>query len=154
MAVLILGIGNADCGDDAVGRIVARRLKRHRLDQCTVSEQNGDGSMLMETWKDHETVILVDAVSSGAPPGTIHRLEAHARPVPVAFFRCSTHAFGVGEAIELARAMNRLPSRLIMYGIEGKQFGIGTDLSTEIEAAAQEVMERVIQDLKGSPASS
>jgi hydrogenase maturation protease len=147
MDVLILGIGNDDRGDDAVGRIIARRLKEHRLDRCTVFEQNGDGSMLMEAWNGRDTVILVDAVSSGTAPGTVCRFEAHVQPVPAFLFRRSTHAFGPAEAIELARAMNRLPPRLIMYGIEGKSFDLGAGLSLEAEKAVQRVVDRVIQDV-------
>jgi hydrogenase maturation protease len=39
----------------------------------------------------------------------------------------SSHALGVGEAIALARALERLPSRLVDYGVEGARFGAGTE---------------------------
>jgi hydrogenase maturation protease len=70
---------------------------------------SGDGAALMEVWRGEETVIIIDAVKSGALPGTIRRFDARAQPIPKDAFRCSTHAFGVAEAIELARALARLP---------------------------------------------
>lgn len=145
--ILIIGIGNAYRGDDAVGLHVAHCLKQQAHDRVHVIEESGDGAALMECWKDADTVILIDAVYSGAKPGTIHRLNAHAQPVPANFFHYSTHAFGVAEAIELARALNQLPSRLVVYGIEGKCFETGVGLSSEVEKAALEVVKTVRQDI-------
>ncbi len=145
---LIIGVGNEYRGDDAVGLIVARRLKEQVLGHVKVLEENGEGTALMESWKDADKVILIDAIHSGAKPGTLHRLDAHARPIPTRFFHYSTHAFGVSEAIELARALSKLPQQLIVYGIEGKSFEAGVGLSLEVEKAAQEVLENVLRDVR------
>ena len=69
------------------------------------------------------------------------------QPIAREFFRFSTHAFGLAEAVELARALGRLPPRLIVYGIEGKSFEAGVGLSPEVGAAVQEVVERVLGEL-------
>lgn len=145
---LIIGLGNEYRRDDAVGLIVARRLKEAAPEQVRVLEESGEGAALMESWKDAEAVILIDAVRSGAKPGILHRLDAHTWPVPTRFFHYSTHAFSVAEAIELARALGQLPPRLVVYGIEGKTFEPGLGLSPEVEKAAQEVVERVLRDLR------
>ena len=110
-------------------------------------EESGEGAALIELWQGADTVILIDAVHSGAKPGTIHRLDAHAQPIAKRFFRLSTHAFGLAEAVELARALGRLPPRLIVYGVEGKSFEAGVGLSPGVAAAAQEVVERVLGEL-------
>jgi hydrogenase maturation protease len=47
-------------------------------------------------------------------------------------FRASTHHFGLSEVIGLARALDRMPVRLRVYGIEGRSFGIGSALSPEV----------------------
>ncbi len=147
---LIIGVGNEYRCDDGAGLIVARRLKQQMRDDVTVLEQSGDGAALMEAWKGADTVILIDAVNSGTEAGTIHRLEAHAQPIPQRFFRYSTHAFSVAEAIELARALGELPGRLIVFGIEGKTFKAGNGLSGEVEIAVRDVVERVINELARS----
>ncbi len=146
-APLIIGLGNQYRRDDAAGLVVARRLKEAAPEHVRVLEEGGDGAALMESWKDADTVILIDAVRSGTEPGTLHRLDAHTQPIPTRFFHCSTHAFGVAEAIELARALSQLPSRVIVYGIEGKTFEAGQGLSPEVEKATQEVVERALGDL-------
>jgi hydrogenase maturation protease len=146
--VLIIGIGNAYRSDDAVGLHVAQRLKQQAINHVNILEQSGDGAVLMELWKEANTVILIDAVYSGARPGTVHRFDAHAQPIPTNYFHYSTHAFGIAEAIELARTLNRLPPYLILYAIEGKCFEAGVKCSPEVEKAAQEVLKRVMQDIQ------
>lgn len=145
--IVIIGIGNAFCGDDAVGLIVARMLREKPLLGVRVIEAGGDATTLVELWKDADAVILIDAVRSGARPGTIYRIEAHAEPIPTSFARHSTHAFGAAEAIELARALDQLPSRLILFGIEGHNFDAGADLSPEVEIAARNVVTRISREL-------
>jgi len=143
---LIIGIGNEYRGDDAVGLIVARRLKERLADSAKVLEQSGDGAALMDAWRSAETVIVIDALASGAAPGAIHRFESNTRPIPKNAFRCSTHAFGVAEAIELSRALTRLPPTLVVYGIEGKNFATGVGLSPEVERAACEAVRQVLAE--------
>ena len=145
--ILIIGVGNAYRGDDAVGLRITQDIKKEALVHITVIEESSDGVTLMESWKDANTVILIDAVYSGAKPGTIYRFDAHAQTIPSNFFKYSTHAFGVAEAIELARALKQLPKNLIVYGIEGKCFEAGIGISLEVEKAVEEVMMRVKQDI-------
>ncbi|MDO8142737.1 MAG: hydrogenase maturation protease [Candidatus Brocadiales bacterium] len=146
--ILIIGIGNAFRGDDAVGLRITQDIKKVASVHVTVIEQSGDGVTLMESWKNADTVILIDAVYSGGNFGTIYRFDAHTQPIPTEFFHYSTHAFGVAEAIELARALKQLPQNLIVYGIEGKCFEAGIGLSIEVERAAQEVVTRVRHDIQ------
>jgi len=145
--VLVIGVGNEDRGDDAVGRIVARRLKEELTDGATVLEASGEGTALMAAWKGADAVVLIDAAHSGGEPGRLYRLEAHAQPIPANVLHCSTHAINAADAIELARALGELPTRLVVYGIEGKSFEAGVGLSPEAEKAAQEVVRLVRQEV-------
>ena len=145
---LIIGLGNEYRRDDAVGLVVARRLREAAPESVLVLEETGEGASLLESWRDADTVILIDAVRSGAKPGTVHRIDAQAQPIAKKFFRFSTHAFGVAEAVELARALGRLPPRLIVYGVEGRNFEAGVGLSPEVEATAPGVVGAVLAELR------
>jgi hydrogenase maturation protease len=145
---LIVGIGNAFRSDDGVGLWVARRLREQLPSSVSIAEASGEGAALIETWKGFASVILVDAVNSGASPGTIHRLDAATEPIRAQFFRCSSHAFGVGEAVELARELGQLPPRLIIYGIEGAVFAAGAELSPAVAKAAAEVAEQLLAEIR------
>ena len=133
--MLVVGVGNVWRSDDAAGPAVARRLG----DDPGVLVHEGEPIGLIEAWAGADEVLLVDAVSSGAPPGTVHRLDAVAAPLPSDLARGSTHAFGLRETIELARALERLPARLLIYGIEGERFTAGSELSPAVEDAVDDV---------------
>lgn len=146
--ILVIGIGNLYRRDDAVGLIVARRLREKNLDHVEILEMSGEGAALVEAWKGAEKVMLIDAVYSGARPGTIFRFEAHRHSIPTGFFRYSTHAFSIAEAIELARALGQLPQKLTVYGIEGEDFAAGEGLSPEVEHAASRVVDSITEELR------
>ena len=147
---LVLGLGNAHRRDDGVGRHVARELVKQQHDGVKIAEASGEGTALMDAWAGHERVFLVDAVRSGAPAGTIHRLDAATDAVPSSFFNYSTHAFSLAEAVELARALEQLPPRLIIYGIEGRDFASGEGLSAEVSAAAARVVLQIADELRSN----
>lgn len=143
VSVRIIGIGNDYRRDDAAGLEVIRRLKERGIEPAALAEHAGESVSLLEAWRGAAAVILVDAVASGAPPGTLHRLEAGRQPLPARFFRGSTHAFSLADAVELGRALGRLPPRLDVYGIEGREFSSGTGLTPEVARAVNEAAEQI-----------
>jgi len=148
--ILVIGVGNEIRGDDAIGLYVCRILKGKLLHQCNIVEDSGDGAHLMELWKNSQTTIVVDAVRSGAKQGQVYKYDAHQRPLPTTLFQNSTHAFGVPQAIELARALNQLPQKLTVYGIEGTCFDIGAAISPPVERAGREVAESIALEISNS----
>jgi hydrogenase maturation protease len=77
----------------------------------------------------------------------VHRYDAGEGPLPAQVFRSSTHAFGVGDAVELSRALGRLPARLVVYGVEGSSFAAGAGLSKPVATAVDGVVEAIARDL-------
>jgi hydrogenase maturation protease len=131
-APVVIGIGNRWRGDDAAGLEVAGELRRRGIPAL---DAEGEPVALMELWEGRPAAILVDAVRSGAAPGTLHRHDASHAPLPAASQTASSHLLGVGEAIELARALGRLPPRVAFIGIEGADFASGAELSPPVAAA-------------------
>ncbi len=148
-AILIIGIGNEYRSDDAVGLVVAQALQARKLPHTSVIEATGEGMALLEAWQGAEKVILVDAVTSRAPAGTIYQLDAQCVYISPDLFALSTHAFSVAGAVELARVLGSLPQQLMIYGIEGKNFVAGTSLSPEVEHAAHEAVESIVRLVQG-----
>jgi hydrogenase maturation protease len=147
--VLIIGIGNVYRSDDGAGIATARQLKNQLPLGVRVLEETGEGTALVEAWKDSTSVILIDAVRSGATAGTIYRLDALTEKIPAELFHCSSHAFSVAEAIELARVLNQLPRTLLVYGIEGRNFEAGEVLSRPVEQAVLAVVSQVLLEVRG-----
>ena len=146
--ITIIGIGNEFRGDDAAGLLVARRLNKNPRDGVNCLEQSGEATSLMDAMNRSGTVIIVDAVKSGAEAGTLFRYDATKQSMPADFLRCSTHNFSVHDAVEMARALDRLPSRLVVYGIEGSQFEPGAKLSPEVQSAIEKITRQIHEELQ------
>jgi hydrogenase maturation protease len=150
-AVLCIGIGNRYRQDDSIGPRIADRLLQLNVPDVTVIEHSGEGASLMDAWGGVDTVILIDAVSSGATPGTLFQFAAHDSPLPAGYFAYSTHAFGVAQALELARSLRELPPCCIVFGIEGGGFNFGIGLSPQVEdtiEALVPLIARTIEELR------
>ena len=140
-SVLVIGVGNPERGDDGAGIAVVRRLRGRVERPASLIEVRSDVTRLLDCWGPSDSVVLVDAMSSGATPGTVRRFDAAAAPLPARAFRGgSTHGFGVAEVIELARTLGRLPRRLLVVGIEGACFDAGCGLSAPVEHAVRDVV--------------
>jgi hydrogenase maturation protease len=146
----LIGIGDRSRRDDAAGLEVARRLRLAHPPGVTFFEQEGEPATLIETWSEVDEALVVDGVSSGAPAGTIHRFEATAEPLPGDLFRPSTHAIGLAEAVELGRELNRLPGRLLVYGIEGQSFEAGEGLTPPVQDAVAQLVMDLYHELSGA----
>lgn len=148
-----VGIGNLYRRDDGAGLYVAQRLRLEALPNLSVAEHGGEGTSLLDALSGADDVILVDALNSGAQPGTIVRFCVHNTPLPTGQFGRSTHAFGVAEAVELARSLGQLPARCTVYGIEGASFEWGMGLTPAVEKAARRLADEIARQLREEQAA-
>jgi hydrogenase maturation protease len=147
---LVLGIGNAWQGDDAAGLAAARRLRERAPEGVDVRELEGEPVSIVDALDGATEAFLVDAVRSGAEPGTVHRLDVTNEPVPATLSAASTHTLGVGEAVELARALGRLPGRVVLYGIEAESIAAGDELTPAVARAVDVVVEELLAECTSS----
>ncbi len=144
-AILVVGTGNSWRGDDAVGLEAATALRERLPQSVRVLATEAEQSRLLDEWEGCDTVFIVDAVHSGAGPGTIYRVDLNAEVVPHAVLQGSTHHFSLGDTIELARALKRLPADARFFGIEGASYAPGEPLSPEVAAAIPAIVEEIAQ---------
>jgi hydrogenase maturation protease len=144
-----MGVGNPLRGDDGAGIEVLRRL-RNLLDGDRVEfvEVAGDGTELMSAWDGFRSVYIFDAMMSRGEPGRLHRFEATAQAIPFDRFKYSSHAFGLAEAIELGKALGKLPQKVIVYGIEGSNFGRGERITDPVMNGVAQVVSRVQHEMR------
>lgn len=133
MSRLVVGFGNVFRRDDGAGHMVVERL-------CAPNAIAArDGAVeIVERLADHDEVVLVDAVKSGAVAGTIHRFE-QGRCYPRSWGG-SSHSMGLVEVLELAKALRLLPDQVDVIGIEVSDTAEGLGLSTAVEAAVDSVV--------------
>jgi len=150
-AVLVVGVGNELRGDDGAGLEVVRHVRnRTQGDSIEARELRGDPTELLDLWLGCDAVVIVDTMRSGASPGTILRLDASHEPLPAPgrHGMSSTHAAGLAETIELARALGRLPARVIVYAIEGQRYDVGTAVTDELEAIVPALAEQLLREVR------
>lgn len=136
--VKIIGIGSP-FGDDRFGWEAAEALRHSAAmnaiapGRIEILALDRPGAMLPAHWQEADLVILLDAIRSGAAPGTRHCLEA--RDLSSTSTLCSSHGFGIVSAIELARTLGDMPSRLLVRGIEADTSWTGFSLSPAVAGA-------------------
>lgn len=133
---LFVGVGHPDRGDDAAGVLAVRRLQGLRTAELS------DCTDLFEVWAAEDEVIVIDAMVTGAAVGTVRRFDVDEFTLPVGAFP-STHAFGLAETVELARALGTLPPSLTIFGIEAGNVGLGEPLSPQVARAIGNLVERL-----------
>lgn len=148
--VLVAALGNPDRGDDGAGLEVARLLDGRLPPEARILARRGDMLSLIDDWAGCDALICIDAAASrDAEPGRIHRIDLTREELPQDLSFTSSHAFGLPEAVALARALNLAPPSIVVYAIEGRCFDAGAPLSPEVLAAASEVADRVADEIRG-----
>jgi hydrogenase maturation protease len=147
MKTVVVGVGNPYRSDDAAGLEVARLVARAAQPGVEVLEHDGEPGGLVESWAGFQTAFVVDAVRSGGPPGKVARFEVTDEPLPDRPVRDSSHALSLGDAVELARVMGRLPERLVVVGITASTFAAGWGLTPEVAAATRVVAEEILAEI-------
>jgi hydrogenase maturation protease len=151
MKTLILGLGNPLVTDDSVGLRVVERLKPLLADRgdVEVSEDYWGGLRLMERMIGFGRAIVVDAIQTGSPAGTIHLLTADG----IATQRsASAHDVNLATALEFGRqAGAELPEnrRIQLVGIEAQDIlNFGETCTPAVDAAIPKAVDVVLDLLK------
>ena len=142
--MLILCCGHTDRGDGAAGPLVANRL--HAVD-VKAHVLTGEAYSLMEAWRDADEVVVVDAVVTGAPHGTVSSWDAVMEDLSGRWFRSMPHLLGVAEAVGIARNNGTLPRRLRIYGIEGRYFELGSRPSSVVLRAVDRLADDIAAEV-------
>ncbi len=143
---LVLGLGNPILTDDSVGLRVAALLRPELegLPDLAVEEDCWGGLRLMERLAGFHRAIIIDAIQSGAPPGTIHRLTPHDLPTQ---HSASAHDVNLPTALAFGRKMGLvLPpdDRLVLVAVEAADIlTFGEACTPEVEAAIPHAVEVV-----------
>ena len=142
--IRIIGIG-APFGDDAIGLEVAQILANQAPPGCEVVAADRPGVGLIDLLEGLKAALLIDAVRSGAAPGTIHEFSFAELAQHGGHF-VSSHGFGVAASVQLAAKLGRAPASGGMLGIEIAADRSGarySSLSPSARRAVSEVLVRV-----------
>jgi hydrogenase maturation protease len=145
---VVIGVGNEFRRDDGAGPAVIARLRAlqpgdESLSGVTLALSDGEPGRMIDLWEGTGLTVVIDAVrDTTMPPGHTCRLALDML-AGVTDGPASSHGIGLGDTVELARALGRLPARLTVLAVAGRDFGFGTGLTAEVAAAVAELVEQV-----------
>lgn len=136
--VRVIALGSPHGGDDELALELGARLERRYGPRVHVRLAGRPGPGLVDLLTGSTPVVLLDVVRSAAEPGTVHRIElGQLSSRSLAREQVSSHGFGPGEALELARVLGRALPPGTFVGLEGEHFELGASPSPRMRAACQ-----------------
>jgi len=148
MSVMVLGIGNMLMCDEGIGiRVVQEIDSRFRFpDNVEIMDGGTSGMELLDPMMNRDHLIVVDAVRSGDPAGTLIRLEDE--EVPALFqTRLSPHQLGLSDVLATLKLAGGFPLHIVLLGCEPKSLETQMGLTPEVEAQVEPLIEMVLAEL-------
>ena len=146
---VVIGVGNEFRRDDGFGPAVIAKLAELRStgplpSTVDLAVSDGEPARLIDLWTGADLAVVIDAVRDGQDHGG-HRYELVLNELTgLAEGRsASSHGISLGSTVELGRALGRLPRRLVVLAVGGREFSFGTGLTPEVTAAVDPVVQRV-----------
>jgi hydrogenase maturation protease len=159
LKTLVIGLGNPLITDDSVGLRVVKQVAERMAsrDDVVVTEDYWGGLRLMERMIGYDQAVVVDAICTGAAPGTIHFLTTDSVPTQKS---ASAHDVNLPTALAFGRqAGAHLPADhdVHLVGIEAEDTLTFNDECTPAVAAAipeaVEAVVKLLQNLSGDTQS-
>jgi hydrogenase maturation protease len=143
---VVIGVGNRWRRDDAAGPVVVDALRGRVDDSVLLIESDGEPTRLLDAFGAAPKVIMVDAVVTGAAPGTVHRFTDEELPVRMGIGQ-SSHLVQLVESIQLGKLLGKLPNGLVLVGIEATVFDNGEGMSEPVAAGVAAATNAVLAEL-------
>ncbi|MEV0267881.1 hydrogenase maturation protease [Hamadaea sp. NPDC050747] len=136
MNTLVIGIGDEHRRDYAVGLTAVRELRTLHTQGIDFAESHGEATALVDLWADIPLAIIVTAGDTGETPGHIERIGPHDSAL-------TGRGSPIGDAMALARSLDRMPQRLLVFRIQIRDGSPGEGLSAQVRLAAGEVISEI-----------
>jgi hydrogenase maturation protease len=146
--VLVLGLGNVLLADDGVGVRAVAALERDFEPPPGVRILDGGtlGLALLGELAEARRIVLVDAVATGDPPGTLVRVDGD-EVEPAVRGRLSPHQIGVADLLDALRLLDRIPESITLIGLTPATIELSTELSPAVASALPALIATVAAEL-------
>ncbi|MFG1296236.1 HyaD/HybD family hydrogenase maturation endopeptidase [Xanthobacter variabilis] len=151
--ILVLGIGNILWADEGFGVRVLEALDRDYVfpENVTLLDGGTQGLYLLPYLEETDGLVIVDAVDYGLPPGTLHVLVDQEVPKVLAARKVSLHQTGFQEILGLLALRERVPSRIVLVGVQPEVLddyggGLTETVAAQVDTAAARVVKVLTAD--------
>jgi hydrogenase maturation protease len=141
----VIAVGNDLYGDDGVGNVVLRALEQiPDMVDAELIDGATDALGLIDHFSDTDHVIIVDAAQMGEKPGTVKIFSREEVKLQIKRDHLSVHGISLAETFDIAQAVDSLPEKITIIGIEPKNIGISQNLSDVVMQSIPEVVSNII----------
>jgi len=148
MKILVLGIGNLILQDEGLGIQAIQQLQAQFEipPEIEILDGGTSGMELLTPISDAEQIIILDAVKTGKPAGTIIRLDNEEIPT---FFRTkvSPHQIGLADVLAAATLTDSMPRNLVLFGVEPLEIDLGMELSVPVAEQMPRLIQMIVDEL-------
>jgi hydrogenase maturation protease len=148
MKILVLGIGNLILQDEGLGIQAIQQLQAQFEipPEIEILDGGTSGMELLTPISDAEQIIILDAVKTGKPAGTIIRLDNEEIPT---FFRTkvSPHQIGLADVLAAATLTDSMPRNLVLFGVEPLEINLGMELSVPVAEQMPRLVQMIVDEL-------
>jgi hydrogenase maturation protease len=143
--VLVLGMGNRLCSDDAAGPLAIDRLQAECLEVPKVAYRDGGtmGLALLPEIEDAAALIAIDAAQFGAAPGSVRVFEGDAMDRQVGARKRSAHELALADLLAAAAFNGRLPPRRALVAVQPESTDLGLEPTPAVRSALQPLCDAV-----------
>jgi hydrogenase maturation protease len=145
----VLGLGNVLMGDDAVGAHVLAHLAAgwEFPPEVELLEAGTPGAGLPALLRDHQAVVVVDAVRLRAPPGEVRILDRAELLGRTPILPMSPHEPGLREALLTMDFEGSAPPVVRLVGVVPGKVELSLGLSTAVAQAVPALVAAVLREL-------
>ena len=148
--ILIAGIGNILLQDDGLGsQAIARLQSEYEFSEEVELLDIGTPTLdFVDYLRGREVVILIDALAGGGEPGEILKFDKERLKTFLPGMRLSAHQPCLHETLHAAETADIHLKDVLLIGVVGSQFDVGTELGPEVSRAVPEVLRLVVDQVR------
>jgi hydrogenase maturation protease len=144
---LVLGVGNLLLSDEGLGIHAVRRLwETQALDEeIEVVDGGTAGLNLLSYLEGVDRLVIIDAVQTGGPPGSMLRIAGDRVPAYMAL-KVSPHEITLPDFLAAAKLRDLYPKEVIIWGMQPGSLELGIDLSPPLQAQLGALVDHVVAE--------
>jgi hydrogenase maturation protease len=147
----VIGLGNPLRRDDGIGILLLQYLQQNKkeLSQTIDFFDGGTSGMnLLHLIEDYDTIFLLDAVDFKGKPGEMKKFTIDEIKNQKLSLSLSTHEPDLLSVIMFLKGLEKIPKKLLIFGVQPKDMSYGMELSDELQDVLPELQEQILKEIQ------
>lgn len=147
----IIGLGNPLRGDDGIGLVLLKYLQNHKeklTKNIDFIDGGTSGMNLVHLLGNYDSVFVLDAVDFHGTPGELKTFTVEEVKNQKIQFFLSTHEPDFLSVLTLLQQINKVPTQLLIFGVQPKEISYKTGFSNEIQTALPMIQKKIFKEIQ------